>query len=289
MTTETSVGTTPIVNSDNPPAPVASPVVAVEPPVATTVTEPTTTDVTPPAPAEGGDAGKSVPEWFQKRINEVTGKRYEAERVATEERDRRVAAESRAEELLAQISKTSSTPTSTTPPVTQPPVTEDEINRRAEIRATDIANARRFNDACNRVVESGKKEFKDFDDTLKNLALVGVIGEKANIDFLETAVELKDPHKILHHLGSNMDEAARIAALPPKKMALEMARIEATLNAPKVVPPTPISNAPPPVIPVGGAAVAPQLNIDDPNLSMDQWAKLRAQQVEEKRNRYRRA
>lgn len=242
-----------------------------------------------PTPAPTTDPATNTPEWAQKRINELTAKRYEAERDAQTNKDARIAAEHRAAELLKQIEK-GGTPQPTPAPTPAPQMTETEIERRANEKATQIAAANRFNEACNNIVEIGKKDFAaDWDQAVKNLGMVGAIGKDVSPEFLETAIELKNPAKILHYLGTHMDEGARIAALPGKRMAMELARIEAQLSAPPPAPtPAPLSNAPAPVIPVGGASKPGTPAIDDPNLESAEWYKLREQQVMEKRNRYQR-
>lgn len=272
----TATITSPIVTGNDPQPIVSSPIVESTPVVEeAVVVEPTT-------PVVDSDPSKNTPEGVQKRINEITAKRYEAERNARTERDGRLAAEAKAAELLNQISKAGTE--------TKPALTEDEIERRAIEKAQQIAAASKFNDACNIIVETGQKEFKDWDLAVKNLALVGAIGKDVGPEFLQNAIELKSPHKVLHYLGTNLEEAERIAKLSPTKMAMEMARVEAVINAPTVPAPLPpVSNAPAPVIPVGGAAKPGAPSVDDPNISTEQFMELRSKQAEEKRNRYRRA
>lgn len=272
---------------------VSSPIVDPNPaPVNDAVIDPAVPVVTdsnadPVNPAE--PTGSTTPEWLQRRINKEVGRRYEADRIAQDAVDRAKAAEDRMAELLARNAGKDSIADPAKPTVA---VTEEEIERRASEKAIRIAQANEFNKACNNIVDAGKKEFKDsWDQAIKNLTLVGAIGDKVSPEFLETAIELKNPAQILHHLGSNMEEAERITQLPPKKMAMELARIEAQLNAPKpvvVAPVAPVSQAPAPVIPVGGKAAPGAPSLDDPNISPDDWYDLRAKQIQERKNRYRR-
>lgn len=258
------------------------------------VTTPEPAPVTVPSPAPAGttpdnDPNKATPEWAQKRINELTAKRYEAERIATDASTRATAAEARAAEALAQVAANKAASPTTTPapaPTPAPQLSEAEIERRAEIKAVQKAQQTRFNEACEKIVNQGEKEFKDFGDAIKNLGMVGAIGDKVSPEFLETAVELNNPHKVLHHLGMNPDMAAKIAAMPPKKMALEMARLEATLDRP--APAAAVSSAPAPIIPVTGAANPALKTLTDPDIDSKDWFELRARQIEEKRNRYKR-
>lgn len=295
--TQTANVTSPIVTGDNPQPVVASPVVEpivkdVDPAaVAGTTTSAPVVDLTTT------DINKTIPDALQKRINDLTARRYEAERVANVERLKTADAERKTAELIAQLAK-SGVATATVDPTTGQPIvkaaiTEADIEKLAQEKAVVIAQANEFNKACNNIVEIGKKEFGDWDDSIKNLSLVGAIGQGANPAFLETAIELKNPQKILHHLGKNMEEAERITKLPPTKMAMEMARIEAQLNAPAapVVAPAvpPISQAPAPVITVGGGVKPGEKSIDDPNLSMEEYNAIRNRQAAERRARYTRA
>lgn len=267
--------TSPIVEG-NPPAPVETPPAA----------DPAALPVDPAAPVDESIAPKTTPKWAQDRINELTAKRHAAERQTETERSARIAAETRAQELLSQIGKPATDPTA---PATPPAMTETEIDRRATEKAQLIAQANEFNKACNAVVNTGKKEFTNWDEAVKNLGLVGAIGKDVDPGFLETAIELENPAAILHHLGTNLEEAERLVKMPPKKMAMEMARIEAKLKAPiPAPPPAALSQAPAPVITVGGAAKPGAPEIHDPTISMDDFNALRNKQIEDRRNRYKR-
>ena len=58
------------------------------------------------------------------------------------------------------------------------------------------------------------------------------------------------PVDVIHHLGSDLEEAARISALPPVRMGVELAKIaQQTAQAPAK---RPISGAPAPIEPVSG-------------------------------------
>jgi len=256
----------------------------------TTTTEPNAGEPGAADPnANAANDKRIVPEWMQKRINFITGQKYEAERTAEEAVLARKAAEARLEEMLAKLNKTEPTTTTTTPEPQKAALTEEEVERRALEKAAQIAKANEFTKACNTVADAGKKQYKEeWDEALSNLNLVGALGKGVPPTFLENVIELKDPHKVLHYLGMKAEEGERISRLTPTKMAIELARIEAALAAPPVEPKPPVSNAPAPVIPVGGQAknVAPP-SLDDPHLDAAEWYALRAKQLDEKRNRYR--
>jgi hypothetical protein len=153
--------------------------------------------------------------WFQKRIGELTREKYEGRREA--EQARQEAAQLR--EQLARVQQGEQVQTN------QPPATAvEEAARR-------MLAEKSFNEACNKVYATGKQEFSDFDAAVSNLQMVGV-----NRDFLEFTAASDAGAKLIHHLGKDLDEAARISALPPVLMARELARLELKLNQPQAKP-----------------------------------------------------
>ena len=72
-----------------------------------------------------------------------------------------------------------------------------------------------------------------------------------------------DSHKILYQLGKNPDNAERILAMPPMQMGIELAKLTTAAPAQK-----PVSKAPPPLSPVGGAAT---VEPDFSKMSDDEW------------------
>lgn len=185
--------------------------------------------------------------WFQKRIGELTREKYEAKRAADDAR----AEADRLRQALAQGQQGD-------------PQQGDQQD--VETRARQIADQRvaeqRFNDSCNKVYEAGKAEFQDFDRAVSNLQMVG-----ASRDFLELATTSDAGHKLLHHLGSDLDEAARILALPPIQMARELTKLEFKLSQPAAKPP--VSKAPAPIKPLGSGKAAGEGLSDD--LPIDEW------------------
>lgn len=213
---------------------------------------------TPPvadaAPAE--DKPKKDP-WWQKRIDEVTAKRYEADARAT-------AAEQALADFIAQQRGPDPEPTTEGRVYTQA-----ELDQLTQQRASQLAQQQTFTARCNTVAEEGSKTFgSEWDASLKNLTSVGVLSPQ-DTSFIEAALETDAPEKVLHHLGQDPDEAARVAALPPLKRAIEMDRIATRLNA-KGAPEK--RTAPPPVTPVDGSASP---NFDPETASIAEFIKWR--------------
>ena len=161
----------------------------------------------------------------QKRIDELTRAKYEARNQAEQ-----IAREN--EQLRAYLQQASE----------QQPNNEN-IHELVKQEAMRLKQEDNFNNACNQTYDKGVKEFKDFDNTVKNLQIVGVTRE-----FLDLVSSASDGHKVLHFLGNDLEEANRISRLPPLKMARELTLLEFKLANQK----TKVSNAPDPISPISG-------------------------------------
>lgn len=201
-------------------------------------------------PEEQTDEAQKKEPWFQKRIGELTRQKYEERRQAEELR-------AEVERLRQAVAQGDQIP---------------QVDAQADLQsirheAEKLVAEQRFNDSCNKVYAAGKSEFQDFDQAVANLQMVGV-----NRQFLEMATESDAGAKLLHHLGTDLDEAARIMALPPIQMARELTKLEIKLSQPKAQ--KPVSNAPPPIKPIGtGKATSDGLSDD---LPIDEWMRRNA-------------
>lgn len=141
---------------------------------------------------------------------------------------------------------------------------------RAE-EAAKVAAQNQFNADSNASYAKGKEAFGDeFDTALKNIGMVGF-----NDTILGTALATDAAHKVLYELGNNPDEAARVFALTPAKMAIEFAKI-ANKAAPAVK--VDVSKAPPPNRPLAGSARNDPAPRDD-DTDADWFAKRRAEKL----------
>lgn len=121
----------------------------------------------------------------------------------------------------------------------------DDIQALVRQEAARMKEEESFNAACNKTHAEGVKEFgASFDKAMTNLGLVGMPRE-----FLEMVSEADYGARILAHLGGDLDEAERIAALPPLKMARELTKLDIKLGSQKTKQ---VSKAPPPITPVSG-------------------------------------
>lgn len=215
------------------------------------VVDPVADDKTPP---------KDAPKWFQERFNELTktNKTLEREKAALIEQNAQVIAQ------LAAVKKGDVPPAvDTLKPVIQPVQDIDTlVNERVALM--------KFNSDCDKIAAEGKKEFADFDNAIGILNQVGLIDAPDKPQtFLQVVTTLENPHKVMHYLGGNPDEAARLRALDQVGLARELTKLEFKINQPKSVS---VSNAPPPIKPINGVAKG-EIDVLNPpkDMPMDEW------------------
>lgn len=138
------------------------------------------------------------------------------------------------------------------------PETNMEVERlRAEVQALRKGNSEQdFIEKRQVIIDNGVKEFTDkvWNERTEYLAAVGAVGRQ---DFMEALVDIPDGHKLVVHLANNPDLLRGILDKRPQAMAAHMGRIAAELAVAETVKPKAISNAPPPVKPVGAGRVQP--------------------------------
>lgn len=174
------------------------------------------------------------------------------------------------EERLAQVAYAQQ-PQPEAPEGLDPRTVQLEIHRQAQ----HIAQQQAWKDTTDKIWNEGLQKYGDWATQLNNMAVVlGGIPPSLT----EAAIESGNPHEVLYHLAKNPDEAARIALLPVARQAVAIAKVAQGLATPRRV-----SSAPPPITPkVNGMGSVPA-SLDDPNLSMDEWVRLRNEQVAARR------
>lgn len=190
--------------------------------------------------------------WFQKRIGELTREKYEARRQAetAAEEARQVREQLQALQRGEQVQPTG------------------DVETLIQKEARRLLAETTFNEACNKVYAAGKTEFPDFDASLANLQMVGT-----NRELLEFVAASDAGAKLIHHLGKDLDEAARISALSPVLMARELTKLELKLSQPQTKP---VSKAPAPITPIAGSGPTSK----DPSEMTDaEFAKWRRAQI----------
>lgn len=230
--------------------------------------------------------------WFQKRIDEITRQRHEAERRAQELQEmlQKVIDQGRQQ---AQPGQQQTPPQQAQPAPefqpTRPAPTREQYEfdeekylnavvdwrleqreakaiherRQAEIQTTQrnflqTAEQRRI-----QTIEGGRAKYPDYDESIKALPY-SVMNEEMLVAVLET----DNPVDVSYHLAKNPAEAERISKLPFIKKAMELSRLETKIS--QVSKPT--SQAPPPPTPVGGRTPARKT---ESAMTMDEWLEAR--------------
>ena len=179
--------------------------------------------------------------------------------------------------------KTEAVPTEAKPG--EAPPAADEIERQVEVRAQAKASIDAFNKACGEAAAAGKAQFPDFDQRLGELIRLVDPADPASAsaynEFLVAALETGKAPEIIHALGGDLNEAARILSLPPIKRAVELTRLAE--KEPAGAP-----DLPKPIKAIGGNKGATHTSIDptDPtradNLSTAAWMERRNAQLRER-------
>jgi hypothetical protein len=244
-------------------------------PIASPAPAPAAASVSAPAPAPSGEqpgatsavqpngtqgngqspAPSSTPAWVQPRIDELTRARRESERQLEAER----ANTARLEGLLRAAG---GQPSPSPGPAPTPASTEADFERRVQ----ETANARAFNEQCNRVYQdtvAGDAAFAQNWDRMKQ-----AIGVPSN-DLLQQFVGEADAGKILNHFAQNFDDASRIFALPLVQQVRELERLRAKIAS---VPAAPaVSGAPAPISTTDGAHATAGNPADYEHMSVDEF------------------
>jgi len=111
---------------------------------------------------------------------------------------------------------------------------------------------------------TGKTKFSDFDAVVTKAPEDG--GPAITLDMASVINSSQVSHELAYHLGKNVTESRRIAALPPLEMAREMGRLEAKLTSGTTVKPRIQTNAPVPIRPIeGSGATATTTDIEKMN------------------------
>lgn len=205
------------------------------------------------------------PDWKEQRIAKLTAKNKEM-----------------AEQLAAKAPTVVPAPTSPSPGGA-------EFDKQVRTEAEKIASQNAFNAACNAVAAKGKESFGDFMPRVDALLQVVDKNDPASVTayngFLSAAMEVggENAHKIIYAVGGDLNEAARLMALPPIKLALELNKL-----AEKGVGEE--SKLAKPITPIAGKA-ATHSGIDPTDaeraddLSTAEWMKRREAQVAQQARR----
>lgn len=241
-------------------------------------------DSDPETPQEDEDKGEKdkAVKGVQKRIDELTKARREAERKA-EEAERKLA------EIQGSRPADKNAPANPTEPAGKPKIedfptieayyealTDFKIEQREKAAAAKESASAAQKDWEERA-DSFKSQHADYDEAIDS---VKIPNNSPSIKELSQAVFAGGP-ELLYQLAKAPDEVARIAALPPIEALLALGEFKAKIPAPEKQPQK-VSSAPKPPARVGGTAPTAKA-IDDPNLEYADFEKLRNAQERRRR------
>lgn len=237
---------------------------------------------------DGEGEKKPEPNPVQKRINEITRARREAEARAAS-----------LEKLVLTLAQGQQPGQQTSPQASpetqeeQPPKESDfqdyaafqraqllyearqtvraemhAANERAQAGTKQVEQARQQQESQQRtakLVEAGRDKFEDFDDVVMgdHVRITPVMAEAITLDDAVGA-------DVAYYLGKKPEEAARIAALPAARQVMEIGRLAERISS--GANKNKITKAPPPAKPVSGRSRAV---VDESKLSDEAWMQKR--------------
>ncbi len=186
---------------------------------------------------------------------------------------------------LADLRAAKPTATSGDPAKPDPAAIEAEITKRADELAEVKASQAAFNRECNEMIEQGKKDFEDFEERRVAFTKLNdpsdAEGSQRYWTLIQAALDTGEGPRIIHDLGADLNEAARLMKLSPTKLGIELARLAAKPADEGV------SEAPKPITPVGQRTVSHvKIEPDDSTrsdaLSTAEWMARREAQLKER-------
>jgi len=232
-----------------------------------------------PADGAGGEGAGEGGEGSSPETKPVPSQR------ATEDwRDRRIATLTR---RLKEIGERGQGTAAAPPPAPGPTgYSQADVDRLADQRARELSIIHDFNRRCDEVAMLGRQQFGEavFSAQIANLQKLVDSADPQSVQvynqFLMAALDTGEAPKLLHMLGSDLDEAQRIMALPPTRMAVELTKKAMT-------PGEQVSGAPRPIQPVGGRGASHEaISPDDPDradhLGTGEWMRRREAQIAER-------
>lgn len=223
------------------------------------------------------------PDRVQKRINQLTWEKHEANRRAKELEERLAALEAQNQpqprDVVSDIK----------PPNFSDYSSDEEY--AAAMQEYTVQTVERLQEQSQSEIqrqqqEAEKRQKRDAYQTriaqyaVENDGFVEAI-QASNVNISEAVeqvlFESERAAELTHWLAENAAEAVRINNLPPVLAAKELGRIEATFDA---VQPKKASNAPQPQTELSGGEPAPTALSDD--MDIDEWMRRRNEQVREK-------
>ncbi|HEY9468719.1 MAG TPA: hypothetical protein VIQ76_03790 [Propionibacteriaceae bacterium] len=221
------------------------------------------------------DKGRFVP---QERVNEITRARREAERRA-DALERELASvrqhipaqhQPQSQDKPPSIADFNYDVDQWSSAMTQYAIVQAEA--RAEQKITTKTQQERQQEAQRSFEQRAVKyaaDHPDFNDAVDDLSRT----VRFPNELIEAISASEHGPAVVHHLAQHLDEADRLARMPPHLAAVQLGRIEERLSTLK---PKPVTKAPDPTPTLGGGAAASK---DPDRMSADEWLAWRNKQL----------
>ena len=159
---------------------------------------------------------------------------------------------------------------------------ESEIERMVEQRASAKASQDAFTKACMDTAELGRQKFPDFGEKVNLLKQLNDENDPVRnakyAQFIAAAIETGEGAKVIHTLGGDLDEAARIMGMSPTRIGVELTKLALANDE---LP----STAPKPITPLGSKSASfahadPSDPVKADSMDIATWMQRRNEQVE---------
>lgn len=227
---------------------------------------------------------EKVPKGVQKRIDEITRQKYEAQRDLERERAERAALKLQLEQL--QSNKPIEQPKTLANGMPDPEqfaagrYDPDYIEAVAEWKVEQKFQAQRQQAAAQQMQryiiakeQEARDNHADYDAVVSEVLSHPVTSQQW---FREILLDTENPSEISYFLGKNQEELNKIYKMSPTQAMRYIGRIEAKLESPTAEPAKPVTAAPNPITPLGSARSSTVSNKDPEKMTMEEYAKWRA-------------
>lgn len=238
---------------------------------------------TPPETPPSGETPPAAPDRNQQRMNSLVAERWAERRRAEEAETRNRILQEQLNQARAAVQPAQIDPATGQPTVQQqvaPQVPPPDLNAMA----AQIAETNAFNASVLAEVQRGRDPARgghaDFDSVAANLQQFGELPKS----FVEAALATGKGAEVIYTLGRDIVEANRILTMPPVQQAVALANLAAGIATPTA--PKTITSAPAPITPkIGAGKSSPTPSLDDNNMPIADWIKLREKNLPKRASR----
>lgn len=227
----------------------------------------------------GGEA--PLPPSVKARLDELTAEKWAKHREAAAAEARARVAEAALAAAQERLGATGDRAPQASPPARgpEPAPRGAPINDAAQIeaRAQELARTQIFNEKCQRVFTDGCQAFPDFQVKLADLNRM--VGGNLSREFVEAALATGKPHEAIYKVAADPSLADRVMTMSPLQQVVEMDRLVRGTGGASTPP---VSGAPRPITPQVNRGTGPVPNLEDENISIQDWITLREKDLKDR-------